>query len=175
MSPSIYSPSPGLRFGVLSSIAMLLAACATTTGRGWVSEPHDEPLSVTDSSHSPLASIPATAEPEPRADARPRLNHTVTLGEIDVPPEALRADPALSGGPTVIINSYSVMNVATPAYGYGYASVGYGRALPSFSTGGAPRTSTRAITPGQNWPTITDHGPSFPYHAGPASPWGRPQ
>jgi hypothetical protein len=157
---------------------MLLAGCASTTGGGGVAEARYERASVIGSSQSELTLIPATAEPEPRADVRPRLSHTVTLGEMDVAPPELGADAepgAGSGGPSVTINNYNVMNVATPAYGY--ASVGYGHALPSFSTGSAPRTSAppASVTPGQSWPTIADHGPSFPYHAGPASPWARPR
>ncbi|MES1176347.1 MAG: hypothetical protein ABUL62_18635 [Myxococcales bacterium] len=158
----------------MSSIAILLVGCASTTGRGWVGEARYEPSTVViGSTHSNLAAIPATAELEPVADARPRLNHTVTLGEIEVAPATRGADAA-PGGSSVTINNYNVMNVATPAYGYGYASFGYGRALPSFSPGAA-RTSAPTITPGQSWPAIADHGPSFPYHAGPASPWTRPQ
>ena len=166
----------GSRAGIVSNIALLLAGCASSTGRGWVGDAHYEQSSVIRSSQSPLTSIPAPAEVEPQADARPRLNHTVTLGEIDVAPVERAAEPAPGaawGGPSVTINNYNVMNVATPAYGY--ATVGYGRTGPSFSTGSAPRTSMPAVTPGQNWPAIADHGPSFPYRAGPASPWARPR
>ena len=162
---------------------MLLAGCASTTGRGWVGEAHYDQSSVIDSSQAQRTSIPATAELEPQADVRPRLNHTVTLGEIDVAPAERGADAAPGagtawGGPSVTINNYNVMNAATPAYGYGYVSSGYARTSPSFSTGSIPRSgggSAGTMTPGKNWPTIADHGPSFPYHAGPASPWSRPQ
>jgi hypothetical protein len=176
MTHCISDAGLSLRMGVVSSIAILLAGCASTTGRGWVADAHDERSSVIASSQSEQTSIPATTEPEPQADARPRLNHTVTLGEIDVAPAERGADAAPGagwGGPSVTINNYNVMNVATPAYGY--ASVGYGGALPSFSSGSAPRASAPTISPGQSWPAIADHGPSFPYHAGPASPWSRPQ
>ncbi|MEO6603703.1 MAG: hypothetical protein ABIQ16_27715 [Polyangiaceae bacterium] len=179
MTHSVCQPRSGLRIGVASSICLLLAACASTTGRGWVSEGHYEPTSVISSSHAQHPSIPAAAEaePEPQADVRPRLNHTVTLGEIDVAPTERGADAAPAwGGPSVTINNYNVMNTATSAYGY--LSYGSPRTSPSFSVGTTPRTgggSVGAMTPGQNWPTVADHGPSFPYHAGPASPWSRSQ
>jgi hypothetical protein len=158
--------------------ALALTGCGST-GLGWVGEAHSEQSTVTSSSHSQHAVIPATAEPEPVADVRPRLNHTVTLGEIEVAPaERASADAAgpAWGGPSVTINNYNVMN-APPAYGYGYgySSVGYGRSSPSFSPGSAARATAPALTPGQNWPSISDHGPSFPYRSGPASPWAHTQ
>ncbi|MET0790475.1 MAG: hypothetical protein ABW061_03050 [Polyangiaceae bacterium] len=176
MPVSISQFSSGLCAGLVLGGAVFAAGCASTTGLGWVAETHSEPSSVIGSSRSRAASIPATAEPEPTADVRPRLNHTVTLGEIDVAPVERVAGVAAAdawGGPSVTINNYNVMNVATPAYGY--ASVGSGRSAPSFATGSASRTSAPGVTPGQSWPTIVDHGPSFPYRSGPASPWARTQ
>src|SRR4051812_34086661 len=164
----------GSRAAVAASACILLAGCAGLTGRDWVNDAHDQQARVVSSARA--LPIPAIAEPDPSVAARPRLNHTVTLGEIDVAPTAQGADAAPSigsGGPSVTINNYNVMNVGPPAYGY--VGLGYGHASPAFSIGGTPRTTVPTLTPGQSWPAIADHGPSFPYHAGPASPWARSQ
>ncbi|MEO7032568.1 MAG: hypothetical protein ABI335_02015 [Polyangiaceae bacterium] len=119
------------------------------------------------------AVVPARAEQEPQADARPRLSHTVTLGEIDVqsPSAPVASGPA---GVSVTINNYT--NVAAPGGGYGYAGYGYGRGASAFiGSGGAARSSTSGPQAGQNWPGIADHGSSFPYRSAPASPWARTQ
>ncbi len=169
-----------------ASIALVASCCGVgcgASGLDWVDDAHVARPGVASSSNEHVSSasvIPATAELEASEPARPRLNHTVTLGEIDVT-TAERAPGAASGavGPSVTINNYNVMNASTPGYssGYGYAypSVGYGRSASSFSAGSAPAARAPALSPGQNWPTISDHGPSFPYHSGPASPWGRSQ
>jgi hypothetical protein len=171
---------------IVLGASCVLAGCGAT-GLDWVDEAHVARVSAASSSNqhaSPTSVIPATAELEAEAPLRPRLNHTVTLGEIDVD-TAERAPGAPNGamGPSVTINNYNVMNASTPGYsvgpgygygyGYGYSGVGYGRTTSSFSAGRAPASSAPAIAPGQNWPTISDHGPSFPYQSGPASPWGR--
>jgi len=168
-----------LRCGVhlVSGIAMALASCTGATGRGWVGEAQYGRSREIGSSPAQAISIPGKVELEAQEAARPRLNHTVTLGELDVAPTVEGAGEAPGvgwGTPSVTINNYNVVSVATPAV-YGYAAVGYGRALPSFSTGNAARASSPTVTPGQSWPAIADHGPSFPYHSGPASPWAHPQ
>jgi hypothetical protein len=162
-----------IRSAALVSVAVL-AGCASSTGLSWVNEPRSATEPVTNSSQP---SIPAPADLEPVADSRPRLNHTVTLGSIDAPTADRGAGSANAapGGPSVVINNYNVMNVATPTYGYGFANLGYGRAPLSIPTGSAPRSNAPALTPGQSWPTISDHGPSFPYRSSPAAPWGRAQ
>ena len=175
MSRSL-GPSRNVRVIFSAGALLIVAGCASTSaGRGWVDEPQSE-QGVISASHSRDAAIPATAELEPVADNRPRLNHIVTLGEID----AAAADRGANGeasNPSVVINNYNVMNAATPTYGYGYgygyAGRGYARSAPSFSAGGAPRTSGSGLSPGQNWPTISDHGPSFPLRSAPAGPWAR--
>jgi hypothetical protein len=160
---------------IVLGASWLLAGCGAT-GLDWVDEAHVARPSTTSSSNQQLAVtsvIPATVELEPETPPRPRLNHTVTLGEIDVAAsERAPGAPYGAVGPSVTINNYNVMNASTPGYSYGYSGVGYGRSAPSFSGGRAPASSTPALAPGQHWPTISDHGPSFPYRSGPASPWG---
>ncbi len=165
-----------LRASFALGVAWFVAGCGTATGLDWV----DARPSVASSANEHAATtnvIPATAELEPSEPARPRLNHTVTLGEIDV----VTAEGAPGGvgapGTSVTINNYNVMNASTPGYSYGYAypGVGYGRSVSSFSAGSAPVSRAPGLAPGQSWPTISDHGPSFPYRSGPASPWGRAQ
>jgi len=118
------------------------------------------------------AVIPATAEQD--SQPRPRLSHTVTLGEIDAP--AASAVPERLPGPTLIVNNYNQVNVMTPALGYG--GYGYARIPAGFSPGHVTPYPTHSAAssgplPGQNWPAIADHGPSFPYQTLPASPWSR--
>ncbi|MEO8905935.1 MAG: hypothetical protein ABI488_25595 [Polyangiaceae bacterium] len=164
---------------------LLLAALAGSTGCGasgldWVAESEvparpSEPVDPNPAVRSGQAAalIPAGPEHEPEADARPRLSHTVTLGETDVPSPSA---PAASGpaGVSVTINNYT--NVAAPGGGYGYVSNGYGRGASAFiGSGGAARSSTSGPQAGQNWPGIADHGSSFPYRSAPASPWARAQ
>lgn len=175
-------PSLLTRCALLASLAPC-AACGAT-GLDWVGEARLESASqqrVNAVRSSPFvapnsASIPATAE---ESDTRPRLNHTVTLGEVEV--AATQSDTTASGppsfAPTVIVNNYNQLNVVTPAVGYG--SYGYARGPAGFSPGYATpyRAAPAAPSPlpGQSWPAVADHGPSFPYHASPASPWTRTQ
>lgn len=173
-------PSPVQRAThcVLIGAACTCMACGAT-GLDWVSEAHLESASqqrvnvVHASSFAAPSSgsIPATAEPA----ARPRLNHTVTLGEIDV--AVAQAGPEQPAAPTVVVNNYNQVNLVAPAYGFG--NYGYARGPARFSPGYVtPYRSQPAASsplPGQSWPAVADHGPSFPYHAAPASPWTRTQ
>ncbi len=171
--------------GLLLPLLALSSAGCGATGLDWVAEsevpaPATQPTEL----NRPVApqraavSIPATAEQDPSdlvSDARPRLSHTVTLGEIDVQPPSAPAAPGATGV-SVTINNYT--SVAAPGGGYGYASFGYGRAQSTFSNvGSAARSGSASSGPqaGQNWPTIADHGSSFPYRSAPASPWSRTQ
>lgn len=160
-----------------------LYACAACGGTGlaWVGEVHLESASqqsvnVVHASTGSVATspIPATAE---QSQSRPRLNHTVTLGEIDV--AATQRDTSGAGptGSTVVVNNYNQVNVVTPALGYGSYRYSRGSAAfsPGFVTPYRPAPSVPSPLPGQNWPAVADHGPSFPYQASPAVPWTRTQ
>jgi len=177
------SPSPSAGRRGLFFVALSFCTGCGATGLDWVSEGHLEsarqqhvtrvsgvrPANVVAST---APSIPATTEQSD--EARPRLSRTITLGEIDVITTRDGAAPAAAAGPSVTVNNYNQVNVVTPALGYG--SYGYTRGLPSFSAGRvapSPSPSGSGLQPGQNWPAIADHGPSFPYGAAPASPWTR--
>ena len=85
---------------------------------------------------------------------------------------------ATSGGAgvSVTVNNYNVMNA--PSLGYGYArssSPGYFRGSlgsPSYSRPSVGSVSS-SPQPGQNWPAVSDNGPSYPFRSAPASPWSR--
>jgi hypothetical protein len=98
----------------------------------------------------------------------------VTLGQIDVPDASTAAEQG--GGPTVIVNNYNQVNVMPSTFGYG--GYGYARIPAGFSPGHVTPYPTHSAAssgplPGQSWPAIVDHGPSFPYQSLPASPWTR--
>jgi hypothetical protein len=172
-----------VRIGQALTLAALSTACGAT-GLDWVAEPETPPLAASreDGAVRPPLSAAAGVAPlapveeEPVAEARPRLSRTVTLGEIDVAPATPSAAAPPGSGVSVTINNYTSV---TPGYGYGYASFGYARSQPSFSAGrpasGASRSSAAGPQAGQSWPSIADHGSSFPYRSAPASPWARTQ
>jgi len=163
-----------------------LVACTAcgATGLDWVGEAHLDAASqqrVNSAQSSsfigaPLPPIPATAEQWP-SESRPRLDHTVTLGEIDATAVKSPGDVAGPPGPTVIVNNYNQVNVVGPAFGYG--NYRYSRASGGFSPGHVTpyrsEPSGSSPLPGQSWPAVADYGPSFPYQAAPASPWTRTQ
>jgi len=176
LAPSIRRPL----CSVLLGSVWLCAGCGAT-GLAWVGEAHSESAQqqsvnaarlVTSREHG-SASIPATAE-QNSTESRPRLQHTVTLGAIDA---AARDDAGVQTQPASSLSihnyNYNQVNVGAPAFGYG--SFGYWRGLPDFSPGRVPRPSPNSPQPGQNWPALADHGPSFPYGSLPASPWTRTQ
>ena len=177
-------PSSSLRRVTHCMVFGSLYACVAcgATGLDWVGEAHLESASqqqvnVVHASTLGAAasvSIPATAE---QSESRPRLSRTVTLGEVDVAPsqnDTARAGPS---GPTVVVNNYNQVNVVTPAFGYG--NYRYSRGSTGFSPGLVtpyrPSPSAPSPLPGQNWPAVADHGPSFPYQSSPAAPWTRTQ
>jgi hypothetical protein len=173
-----------VRSGALLALAGVLTGCGAT-GLDWVAEPEtparqSETVNMSRAVVLPAgpASVAALEEQEPAPDARPRLSHTVTLGEIEAVPPSASAG-ASAPGVSVTINNYTSVNAASPGYGYGYANVGFARSQPSFSlsggVGSASRLSGSGPQAGQNWPSIADHGSSFPLRSAPASAWSRTQ
>jgi hypothetical protein len=179
-------PSPpshcAARVGLLLALLGVSTLGCGATGLNWVDEPETPPRA---SNHeylaAPRASEPspltATTEEEPAPEAHPRLSRTVTLGEINVAPVAEGAAPGAGSGVSVTINNYT--SVGSSGAGYGYAGFGYARSQPSFATrgagSGASRASSSGPQAGQSWPSVADHGSSFPYRSAPASPWARTQ
>ena len=168
--------------GVALSAFCLCVGCGAT-GLDWVGEAHLESASQQQREASNEAasvrrgkpsSIPATAE-QNSLEARPRLSHTVTLGEIDVVASSDGAGPEAARESSVTANNYNQLNVVTSALGYG--TFGYFRNQPGFSptnvAAGPSRSSTPGAQPGQDWPSIADHGPGFPFGSTPAPPWSR--
>jgi len=159
----------------------MCAGCGAT-GLAWVGEAHLESaqqqrvnaVQEPNSQEALSDSIPATAE-QGSVEPRPRLNHTVTLGEIEAAAARSDAGPATLPGASVNVYNYNQVNVVTPAFGY--ANYAYWGSSPGFSPGRATRNplspNPSGPLPGQNWPVIADHGPSFPYASAPASPWTR--
>jgi hypothetical protein len=158
--------------------------CATTSGSAWVSQPEPGPfandeLGVAASDH------PIDALDEPRSSrlvseldgdaatprGRPRLDRTVTLGEVTASyPEQAPPAPAERAPVSITINNYVS---TTPNGDYdGYSSAPLVVHRPGHG-GGRPHPAPRATPahPGQNWPAIPNHGTSFPFKTAPASPW----
>ena len=178
-------PSPpshcAARVGLLLALVGVGAVGCGATGLSWVAESE---TALRTSDHEYLAAprapepgpVTAATEEEPVTEAHPRLSRTVTLGEIDVAPVAQGPAPVAGSGVSVTINNYT--SVGSSGAGYGYAGFGYARSQPSFSRGavsGASRSSSSGPQAGQNWPSVADHGSSFPYRSAPASPWARTQ
>ncbi len=175
-------PSPLLSLGLVLGLGGALSGCGAT-GLAWVAESEPSGQSATPVSlarplsprESEGSAIPAGAEQQPIAEARPRLSHTVTLGEIDVAPASAAGANGVAGvGAPVTINNYQI--VGASGAGFGYASFGYGRSQSSFYAGGGLTRSRSGVAgpqAGQDWPAVADHGSSFPLRSSPASPWAR--
>ncbi len=157
------------------ALGCMVVGCGAT-GLDWVDQPETASGWTGPEAHSvanvPMpksagAPIPATADSEPAPENHQRLNHTVTLGEVDAT-QSDQGPPGPYGAPpvSVTINNYGA---ASPAYYGGYGAFGVFRS----GTRGAnvthtSRASSSGMSPGQNWPAIADHGTSFPLRAVPA-------
>jgi hypothetical protein len=109
--------------------------------------------------HAAVLEAPAAAT-EPRA--RPRLSHTVTLGETYVG----EATPAVSSrGTPVQVNVQTqvpivINNYGGYGYGYGYGGYGYGYGRVAAPRSAATRTTSAApIRVGGDFPAPPDYGP----------------
>jgi hypothetical protein len=114
--------------------------------------------------HAAVLAAPAAAT-EPRA--RPRLSHTVTLGETyggeATPAVSSRGTPAQVNVHThvpVVVNNYGGYGYGYGGYGYGYGGngYGYGRAAAPRTTG-SRTTSAAPIKVGGDFPPPPDYGP----------------
>ncbi len=137
-----------------------LPSCATTSGREWLEAPI-EPRAPASHAESALTVTDESVE------ARPRLRHTVTLGETYV---AAPQATAPAAGPAVQVNVTNNIPIVVNhpigygyGYGYGYgAARGYGSARgagASFS--GAPVRATPSMPTkvGGDFPPPPDYGP----------------
>lgn len=170
------------RLVVLGFGALALGGCGAT-GLSWVGEGHAQAsqhtVATSESSTAP-APVHTASVLVPEDAPRPRLSRTITLGENGLVGAGAGARaggaPAAGSGVSVTVNNYNVVSAYSGGYGvgrgYGYFAPGY--ASPSYArpSSGVVGSSPQA---GQNWPAISDHGPSFPLRAAPASPWSRTQ
>jgi hypothetical protein len=169
----------GARLGLTLVLGYTLVGCGAT-GLEWVDQPvsassatererialSNEPV-MTSSAHRTEAEI--TAGADAATVSRPRLNHTVTLGEVEAFPVGEQAAPTAGPSVSVTINNYG--GPVTPGAGYGGYYGGYAGFATTRSGSFTRELGRAAVQPGQNWPTVSDHGPSFPYHSLPASPF----
>jgi hypothetical protein len=140
-------------------LVVVTPGCATTSGREWLDAPLD----------ARAASAPA--EPplrlnEETIEARPRLRHTVTLGEAYV---AAPTASAAASGPGVQVNVTTqipviVKHPAVFGYGYGYGygpTQNYGSARGFGSSAGVPVRGASAMPTkvGGDFPAPPDYGP----------------
>jgi hypothetical protein len=169
---------------VVLAVAFGTFGCASTTGSAWVSQPEPGPFTndelelataehPLDALHEPQSSrFDSELEHDSAPQSRPRLAHTVTLGEVHASyPERAAPAPVGDRAPvSVTINNY----VTTAPNGYydGYYAAPFVAHRPD-GAGSRPHPAPRAAPthPGQNWPAIPNHGTSFPFKTAPASPW----
>jgi len=134
----------------LLALGVALSGCASTSGHEWLDSPVEQ-----------RAEAWAVSAPPPQAadESRPRLSHTVTLGE-SYAAEPVYGDPAapapvqVNVSTPVIINNYG-------GYGVGY---GYGFGSPYGYAGGrvaSPVRAARSAAPkvGADFPAPPDYGP----------------
>jgi hypothetical protein len=165
---------------VLVPIALAVGlGCSTTAGSTWVSQPEPGPFADGDLALSeqrpdgfaePVSStLGRDLEVVGRPQARPRLDRTVTLGEVHAAYTERQAEATPGPAPvSVTINNYAT----TPNYYDGYYAAPYYRG--DFRRGDDPRParpSARPTQPGQSWPALPSYGPAFPFKTAPASPW----
>jgi hypothetical protein len=130
---------------------LALSGCATTSNSEWLSTP-------VDAASSSVAS--ASDNGELTTEARPRLSHTVTLGESYADSPSAYAAPA-GDSPPVQVNVHTQVPVIVNNYGgfgaYGYYGAGYGYpSRSSVTTHGVRSTESKV---GADFPAPPDYGP----------------
>lgn len=137
------------RWRALLVLSGACAGCATTSGQAWLSSPIEQQAEL---NVEVLDATPTSA------DARPRLSHTVTLGETYATP----GTPAVvSGAPAVQVNVQTQVPVVINNYGgYGYMGYGYGAYNSVAPARSSARASAGAPTQvGGDFPAPPDFGP----------------
>jgi len=167
---------------VLVTLSSTLVGCGAT-GLAWVDEPEPttgwtglETQRAAVQRAAPAEPIPASVDAEGGVENHQRLNRTITLGEVEASSSVPEGAPPAYGAPSVsvTINNYGQSGYAPSGY-YTYgAFAARGSRSASFGQSqvtGASRPGSSGVQAGQNWPSIADHGSSFPYRSAPASPW----
>ena len=130
-------------------ISLACAGCATTSGHDWLSSPIEP---------RPELAAQVSEVPPAEIEPRPRLSHSITLGE-SYTNDAVPA--ASSGSPTVQVNVHTQVPIVINnygGYGYWYGGYGYGRAATPHAT--ATRATSAAPTKvGGDFPAPPDYGP----------------
>src|SRR5450432_4425514 len=99
------------RAGLTLALGWTLVGCGAT-GLDWVDQPESasgwtsaEQRSIANTpmprANAQSSQIPAVTEPEPAPESHPRLNHTITLGEVEAAPPGEQA--ASPYGPSVSV------------------------------------------------------------------------
>lgn len=139
----------------LRAMALVLAlssGCATTSGRDWLRSPIEE-------RGEPRASEVVAVEAAP--EARPRLSHTVTLGEsyAAATPKSGHGAPSVAAV-QVNVQTQVPMFVSSHhggyGYGYGYGNFGVGSVV---TPARASRGSAASQKVGADFPPVPDYGP----------------
>lgn len=135
------------------ALSLALSGCASTSGHEWLNSPLDQRAETWTVS---------VAQAEPAPDVRPRLSHTVTLGET-YPAAYDAAAPVGPPGVQVNVNTQVINNMGGYGYGYGYGGYGYGSSYARGSRASvAPVRATRSAPPtkvGSDFPAPPDYGP----------------
>lgn len=136
-------------------LAASLPSCATTSGRDWLEAPIEPRTSFTQRAAA-LTVVDETPE------ARPRLRHTVTLGESYVAaPEGTAPATAGSAVQVNVTNNIPIVVNQPAGYGYGYGfAPGYTYRAERGASGPPVRATPSMPTKvGGDFPSPPDYGP----------------
>ncbi len=148
-APCNHQRMTGLRGLLLLGLAQ--AGCAATSGQEWLNAPVEQQRALLPRSVETVDTV---------ADAPPRLDHTVTLGESYAPYPARNAAvgaPAVQVNVPVVINNYVGYGYGS-AYGSAYRSAVYGTRAFSAPVRATSSTSTSQKV-GADFPKVPDYGP----------------
>lgn len=137
-------------------LSLSLAGCASTSGNEWLSSPVEAQPRVFETTE-----VAGEATPAPR----PRLSHTVTLGESYA--DSTRSVAAAPGAAPLQVNVHTPVTVNNYAgygyggYGYNYGSYGaYGYGITARSSSASVHVSGGTPTQvGGDFPAPPDFGP----------------
>jgi len=129
-------------------LCLALSSCAATGGRDWLNSPIDERAEPVTTGAIQLEIV---------ASARPRLSHTVTLGESYYVSEGTAVAPGAAPAVQVNVSTPVVVN-NYGGYGYGYGF--YPSTFGARSVAAPVRaTYSAAVKVGSDFPAPPDYGP----------------